>query len=77
MISPDEQRKLMIELAWAKMPFGKYSGRFLSDIPEAYYSWFAQKGFPPGKLGQQMAQMNEIKINGQEKIFREIRSMSK
>ena len=56
--------KNLIELAYAKMPFGKYQGRFLVDIPEPYYVWYKNKGFPAGKLGQQLASMYEIKVNG-------------
>jgi hypothetical protein len=71
---PDKatQQKLLIELAHAKMPFGKYKDRYLVDIPEAYYVWFQQKGFPKGKLGQQLQQMFDIKINGLEPMIRTI-----
>ncbi|KAB8155375.1 hypothetical protein EZY14_005670 [Kordia sp. TARA_039_SRF] len=66
------QQKLLIELAHAKMPFGKYKDRYLVDIPEAYYVWFQQKGFPKGKLGQQLQQMFDLKINGLEPMIRNI-----
>ena len=52
-MQPDQ--KALIELAHYKMPFGKYKGEYLVDIPEYYYTWFKQKGFPEGKLGQQLA----------------------
>lgn len=55
------------------MPFGKYKNVFLVDIPEAYFVWFKNKGFPTGKLGQQMASMHEIKLNGLEEIIRNIK----
>lgn len=55
------------------MPFGKYEGQYLVDIPEYYYTWFKQKGFPKGKLGNMMQQMHDIKINGLEPIIRNIR----
>ena len=61
--------KALIELANYRMPFGKYKGRLLLEIPEPYYVWYSQKGFPQGKLGMLMAQMNEIKINGLEKLI--------
>lgn len=54
------------------MPFGKYQGRFLVDIPEYYYVWYRNKGFPKGKLGQQMQLMYEIKLNGLEDLIRNI-----
>lgn len=64
------------QLAFTKMPFGKYKGYYLSDIPEAYYIWFRQKGFPPGKLGIQMQAVLELKINGIEHLLRDIRKIN-
>lgn len=66
------QQKLLVELAHAKMPFGKYKGRYLVNLPEAYLIWYRQKGFPKGKLGQQLEQMLDIKINGLEPLIRNI-----
>tara|TARA_R110000850_G_scaffold150497_1_gene273232 strand:- start:142350 stop:142580 length:231 start_codon:yes stop_codon:yes gene_type:complete len=63
----------LIELAHYKMPFGKYKNRDLIDIPEFYYVWFKQKGFPSGKLGMMLEQMYEIKLNGLEEIIYRIR----
>jgi uncharacterized protein (DUF3820 family) len=65
--------QVLIELAHYKMPFGKYKGQYLVDMPEAYYVWYNQKGFPPGKLGNMMKQMFEIKVNGLEDMIRTIR----
>ncbi|MCM4154499.1 DUF3820 family protein [Gramella sp. AN32] len=65
--------KILIELAYAKMPFGKYKGQYLSNIPEPYYVWFSQKGFPQGKLGDQLRQVHEMKINSLESLLFEIR----
>lgn len=62
----------LIELAHYKMPFGKYKGRYLVDLPEAYFVWFRQNGFPKGKLGNFMGSMYEIKINGLEEIVRKV-----
>lgn len=62
----------LIELANYKMPFGKYKGQFLVNIPETYYVWFQQKGFPEGKLGNMMREMNEIKINGLEPLIKKL-----
>ncbi len=56
--------KLLVELAQARMPFGRYEGRHLVDLPQAYLVWFQAKGWPPGRLGQQMAAMLELDHNG-------------
>lgn len=61
---PDFSPELLLELARARMPFGKYKGVLLIDLPVAYLAWFARQGFPKGKLGQQLETMFEIKHNG-------------
>lgn len=63
----------LIELAHMKMPFGKYAGRLLIDLPEPYVVWFAGKGFPAGKLGRMLAIVYEIKTNGLEYLFEPLR----
>lgn len=63
----------LIDLLELKMPFGKYKGRFLIDLPEPYLVWFRQKGFPEGKLGQLLALAYEIKLNGLEGMVKKIR----
>ena len=69
----EEQKKQMLELAGMKMPFGKYRGRLLIDLPEPYVVWFAQQGFPKGKLGEMLAVVYEIKVNGLEYLFQPLR----
>lgn len=61
---PAASPERLLELARARMPFGKYKGRLLIDLPEAYLAWFSRKGFPRGKLGEQLETMLEIKHNG-------------
>ena len=51
------------------MPFGKYKGRPLINLPEDYLLWFANKGWPEGKLGGLLQLTLEIKINGLEGII--------
>ena len=69
----DATKVALIELALYKMPFGKYKDEYLVDIPEYYFTWFKQKGFPQGKLGFMMRQMHEIKINGLEALIHTIK----
>lgn len=57
------------KLVTTKMPFGKYKNRLICDLPEYYLVWFKQKGFPKGKLGEMLASMYEIKINGLEYLL--------
>ncbi|MCE0558307.1 MULTISPECIES: DUF3820 family protein [unclassified Motilimonas] len=52
------------------MPFGKYKGLRLIDLPEPYLVWFSQQGFPEGLLGQQLALAYEVKLNGLETILK-------
>jgi len=59
--------EVLVETINATMPFGKYAGRKLIDLPEPYLVWFNKQGFPKGKLGEQLALMYEIKLNGLEK----------
>ena len=61
--------QLLKDLVRVKMPFGKYQGRLLADLPEPYLVWFGQKGFPQGKLGQQLALLHTIKLNGLESLL--------
>jgi len=52
------------------MPFGKYAGRKLLELPEPYLVWFNKQGFPEGKLGEQLALMYEVKRNGLEGMLK-------
>ncbi|MGD9939622.1 MAG: DUF3820 family protein [Clostridia bacterium] len=66
----------MVRLANTRMPFGKYAGRLLMDLPEAYVVWFAKQGYPRGELGASLAAMYEIKANGMEALLRPLVDLS-
>ena len=70
----EQDKQFLIDTANMKMPFGKYKGVYLIDIPEFYMVWYKNKGFPAGKLGRMMALVYELKLNGLEDILRKIRS---
>ena len=59
-------------LLWL-MPFGRYKGVVLLDLPEPYLVWFSREGFPTGKLGEAMALALEVKANGLEDLLRPLR----
>ena len=70
-LTPDPE--FLLELAGARMPFGKHKGWLLIDLPEPYVVWFRQKGFPAGKLGRQLETVYVIKANGLEHLFDPLR----
>lgn len=68
----DQNQQKLIKLAHTKMPFGKYEGKYLIDLPEYYLVWYHNKGFPQGQLGEQLALVYELKLNGLEPLIRNI-----
>ena len=62
-------RAELLKLARARMPFGKFAGSLLVDLPEPYLVWFRQQGFPDGELGTMLQCIYEIKLNGLEYLF--------
>ncbi len=68
------EKQHLIDIANTQMPFGKYKGRMLVDLPEEYLLWFAKKGeFPEGKLGQLMEMTLAIKIEGLEGLLKPLK----
>jgi uncharacterized protein len=65
---------LLITLVRMRMPFGKYKGIVLCNLPVSYLEWFAKKGFPPGKMGMLLATLYEIKINGLEYLLQPLKN---
>ena len=69
-VSPDPNA--LLKLARARMPFGKYAGYRLVDLPESYVIWLSRKGFPEGELGELLSTVYVIKANGLEYLFQSL-----
>ena len=67
--------EILKSLVEQKMPFGKYKGTVLSNLPVSYLEWFNRKGMPTGKLGMQLHTLYEIKSNGLEEILHQLKQM--
>ena len=65
-----EKLELLLTMA---MPFGKYKGRLIADLPGHYLNWFAREGFPKGELGALLALMHEIDHNGLGELLEPLR----
>lgn len=67
------QQEFLIKLAHTKMPYGKYEGKFLIDLPEFYVVWLCNNRLPKGVLGEQIKLVYELKLNGLEVLIRNIK----
>jgi uncharacterized protein len=65
--------QILKDLVSIAMPFGKYKGRLICDLPEYYLVWFENNGFPEGKIGILLATMYEIKLNGLDYLLKPIK----
>ncbi|PKP02350.1 MAG: hypothetical protein CVU11_12235 [Bacteroidetes bacterium HGW-Bacteroidetes-6] len=65
---------VLLDIVKTQMPFGKYKGRMIADLPESYLVWFKQQGFPKGKLGMMLETMYEIQLNGLEYLLKPLRT---
>jgi len=68
---------ILPQLVRMTMPFGKYKGRLLCDLPMDYLEWFKRKGFPTGRLGMLLETMYEINLNGLGSILNPLKENSK
>jgi len=69
---------LLLELVKMQMPFGKYKGTVLCNLPVSYLEWFKRKGgFPNGKLGVLLETVYEIKLNGLEHLFEGLKKQAR
>lgn len=65
--------ELLELLVRREMPFGKYKGRLIADLPGHYLAWFAREGFPPGEIGRLLALMHELDHNGLSGLLEPLR----
>ncbi|MDX1830011.1 MAG: DUF3820 family protein [Lutibacter sp.] len=70
----NNQQHLLEKLANTKMPYGKYKGTYLIELPERYIVWYYNKGFPKGKFGEMMHLVYELKLNGLEDLVRRLKT---
>lgn len=68
-MNPDDLQKLVTTV----MPYGKYKGRLLADLPGHYLNWFAREGFPKGEMGRLLQLMQEIDHNGLSALLTPLR----
>ncbi|WP_412466744.1 DUF3820 family protein [Pedobacter sp. KLB.chiD] len=68
---------LLLDLVQMQMPYGKYKGYLICNIPESYLLWYKDKGFPKGKLGDLMATMFEIRMNGLEYLLTPLKNQNR
>ena len=61
---PEMDAEALQKLLSYVMPYGKYKGRVIADLPGHYLNWFAREGFPQGELGRLLALMLELDHNG-------------
>ena len=64
----------LLKLANWKMPFGKYAGQVIIDLPEEYLFWFQKKGFPNGELGELLKFCLDLKIEGLDTLIKPLKS---
>ena len=64
---------ILLDLVKTQMPYGKYKGRVIADLPGNYLNWFAREGFPKGEIGRLLALMQEIDHNGLSSLLDPLR----
>ena len=68
-MNPEHLQRLVTDV----MPYGKYKGRLIADLPGQYLNWFAREGFPSNELGQLLALMHELDHNGLSSLLDPLR----
>lgn len=69
--------QILLQIVSMQMPFGKFKGTLLCNLPVSYLEWFNRKGFPAGKLGMLLQTMLEIKMNGLEYLLNPLKKNSR
>lgn len=64
----------LLRLLQVAMPYGRYQGTLIADLPGNYLNWFAREGFPPGEVGRLLALMHEIDHNGLQQLLAPLRA---
>ena len=68
-------KEILKEIITTPMPYGKYKGTIIADLPVYYLEWFSTQGFPKGKLGMLLSTVFEIKTNGLQEIIDNLKQM--
>lgn len=68
--------QMLERLVRVSMPYGKYKGRLIADLPGNYLNWFAREGFPKGEIGQLLALMQELDHNGLSGLLEPLRKVA-
>ncbi len=68
-MQPDDLQRLLS----TAMPYGKYKGQMIADLPGQYLNWFAREGFPKGEIGRLLQLMQEIDHNGLSDLLTPLR----
>ena len=72
-LSSTPNPEILKDLVTTRMPFGKFKGLLICDLPITYLEWFSRKGFPEGKLGMLISTAHEIQLNGLTEIIYELK----
>jgi uncharacterized protein (DUF3820 family) len=70
------EKSHLLKIANMPMPFGRYQGRVLIDLPEEYLLWFSKKGFPKGELGELLQLTLSFKIDGSDSVIKPLKGLS-
>lgn len=70
-VQPNPQ--ILIDIVQTRMPYGKYKGTIIADLPIYYLEWMSSKGFTKDKMGMLLSTAFEIKTNGLSEILYQVK----